>query len=134
MTDSRSEPSTPQASDTLADRLRIAFTDSGISIGDIATACHTSVQAVYKWLDGRTADLAGQNLAIVVEKTGYSPQWIEFGTGPRILVYAKSQRAATVLAAMERLTERQAAALEQIALSMTSNYDEPAPPAQRDAA
>ena len=111
----------PRPVDTLAQRLQVAFDDSGVSVAQVAAACGITPQAIYKWLKGTSDDLAGQQLAKVCDLTGFDPAWIEFGTGPRIRAYARTERAATVLKAMERLTDVQAAALEQMAIALAGS-------------
>ena len=74
----------PRPVDTLAQRLQVAFDDSGVSVAQVAAACGITPQAIYKWLKGTSDDLAGQQLAKVCDLTGFDPAWIEFGTGPRI--------------------------------------------------
>ena len=104
--------------DTLAERLKIAFDDSGLSVNRIAAACDISVQSVYKWLNGSSADMDGKHLMRVALMTQHDPLWLEFGMEPKIRAYATSQRQATVLQAMEQLSDTQSAALEQIATSL----------------
>jgi len=104
----------PRPCDTLGERLKIAFDDSQTKVSEIANACEISVQAVYNWLSGATGELDGQNLARVADLTGFDPMWLEFGSGPRIRTYAKTDRDVTILKCMEQLTDQQAAAVEQM--------------------
>lgn len=106
--------------DTLGERLKAAFDAAGLSVADVAAACGISVQSVYKWLRGHSADLEGAHLVTVARITRHNPAWLEFGTPPRELVYATTEHAQTVLLAMENLSEQQAYALAQMATTLAS--------------
>lgn len=112
---------TKRPSDTLGERLKIAIQDSGHTVSDVATRCDISVQAVYNWYNGSTAELDGKNLAMVADLTGHDPMWLEFGTGPKVRTYARSDRAAKILLALDSLSDTQAAAVEQMVLAMQSD-------------
>lgn len=57
---------------------------AGYNAPAIAKACGISKQAVYKWLDGRTAKIEGSNLAVLSQLSGVEALWISTGRGPRL--------------------------------------------------
>lgn len=66
---------------TLAERLNEAMKESGVTPGDLASACGIRVQAVYQWQSGKTKKLEGDNLLIASKRLHVRPEWLSNGTG-----------------------------------------------------
>lgn len=66
---------------TLAERLNEAMKESGVTPGDLASACGIRVQAVYQWQSGKTKKLEGDNLLIASKRLHVRPEWLSSGTG-----------------------------------------------------
>jgi transposase-like protein len=89
----------------LADRIKIAIAESGVSVAMVAAACDVSLQAVYKWMRGESLAIDGAHLVELAALTKHNAQWIAKGTGPKISEYATSGAHARLFRATENLSE-----------------------------
>lgn len=66
----------------MIDRINKAIDESGVSVAQVAEACHTSVQAIYKWRRGGVASVEPEHIFAVADLTKFSARWLTLGQGP----------------------------------------------------
>lgn len=66
---------------TIADRLKAAMKDAGISSSQLARECGVTPAAVNKWRNG--GRLSADNLAAAARALGVNPDWLRTGKLPR---------------------------------------------------
>ncbi len=66
---------------TLAERLKAALKEAGISQSELSRRVGVSRSAVSLWCDGTTTSLDGDNLLKTAEVLGISPVWLNTGRG-----------------------------------------------------
>lgn len=81
----------------------------GNSVADIAHECGISVQAVYQWLDplNQLKELKSKSLMGLSTLSGFSPWYIQDGTGDKILTYARTDGERAILKAAEPMDEEE---------------------------
>ncbi|WP_429497297.1 XRE family transcriptional regulator [Robbsia andropogonis] len=66
---------------TLADRLKAAIDQAGVSQSELARAVGISRSAVSLWMNGSVAGIAGENLLRTAAALRVSPMWLSTGRG-----------------------------------------------------
>ncbi len=99
----------------LEDRVNEAFRESGVSVVEVAAACGISVQAVYKWLSGKSAKIDAVHLFVLERLTHYDAQWLCTGKGHKW----KDPKAVAVYEAMRSMPEYKKDALVQASIAFT---------------
>lgn len=66
---------------TLADRIRIAMNESGISQAELARAVGVRPPSVHGWLAGKSRFLRGENLLKAAEALKVDQDWLAMGRG-----------------------------------------------------
>ena len=67
---------------SLAERIAFAMKRAGITQADLVRATKAKSSSVSNWVNGRTQNLKGQNLAIAAQVLGVSEAWLGAGVGP----------------------------------------------------
>lgn len=67
---------------TLAERIAHAMERAGVTQADLVRATKAKSSSVSNWVNGRTQNLKGQNLAIAAQVLGVSEAWLGAGIGP----------------------------------------------------
>lgn len=86
---------------SLAERVTESIRESGASVPQVAKACGISVQAVYKWMNGRSNKINGEHLIELARVTNYEARWIISGKGEK----RKDPKAMAVYTAMQNMPE-----------------------------
>lgn len=68
---------------TLADRIKEAMADAGITAAELARATGAKEPSVHKWIHGQTKNLKGKNLVIAAQLLNVSESWLADGVGPK---------------------------------------------------
>ncbi|WP_152553779.1 helix-turn-helix domain-containing protein [Bordetella bronchiseptica] len=67
---------------TLAERISFAMAKAGVSQADLVRATKAKSSSVSNWVNGRTKNLKGANLAITAQLLSVSEAWLGAGIGP----------------------------------------------------
>jgi len=67
---------------TLAERISFAMNKAGVSQADLVRATKAKSSSVSNWVNGRTKNLKGANLAITAQLLNVSEAWLGAGIGP----------------------------------------------------
>lgn len=105
---------------SLAQRVSEAINGSGVSVEKVADACGISVQAVYKWMNGATQQISGENLVELARLTNYEARWIIKGVGDK----RKDPKAVAVCLAMEQMPEYKKDMIVQASNSLAKPTDQ----------
>lgn len=66
---------------TLAERVRFALNNAGMSQAELARACRVSSPAVSDWLSGKTMTLKARTVLAAATALCVDPRWLESGRG-----------------------------------------------------
>jgi len=66
---------------TLADRIKMAMAESGVSQAELARACGVKPPSIHGWLSGKSKFLRGENLLLAARRLGVSQDWLATGKG-----------------------------------------------------
>jgi hypothetical protein len=92
---------------TLSERIIEAMDTSGVSVRQVATACDMSYQGVRKWRTMETQSLDGKHLIALGRLTGFEPEWLMTGAGPKHRMYAKNECQTLTLKAMQKMPDEE---------------------------
>lgn len=86
---------------SLGERVAEAINTSDVDVARVAKACGISVQAVYKWMNGRSMKIQADHLIDLARLTNFEPRWIISGKGEK----RKDPKAVAVYTAMQDMAE-----------------------------
>jgi transcriptional regulator with XRE-family HTH domain len=66
---------------TLAERIRTAMDESGVTQAELARACGVKPPSVHGWLSGKSKYLRGENLLQAAQVLGVNEDWLANGRG-----------------------------------------------------
>lgn len=68
---------------TLAERLKEAMSDAGVTAADLARATGAKAPSVHKWVHGQTKNIRGANLVASAQLLNVNEAWLADGHGPK---------------------------------------------------
>lgn len=110
---------------TLSARLRTIIDELDINQTKLATEAGATKGAASQWLNGLTKSIDPEYAFKLQRRTGYSAEWIMFGTGPKKLLetYRIGSRETAMLKCMENMTEADKDRLVKIGSALAQPTD-----------
>lgn len=110
---------------TLSSRLSEIIAELGINQTKLAVEAGATKGAASQWIKGITKSIEAKHAFKLQRRTGYSAEWIMFGTGPKKLLetYQIGSREITMLKCMQTMTEADKDRLVKIGSALTQPTD-----------
>lgn len=88
---------------TLPERVEIMMAALNLNQTELGDLAEVTKGTISQWLQGITKQVDAAGAFALQKKTGYSAEWIIFGTGPVKIEYTTSTQALSVLSCMEKM-------------------------------